>query len=233
MTWKRIKRKSLARLRRISSNLDSGPGGESTKQTANHSASLSVSRPLWDQTGVTFPAVCRWGLFLSPKRILGIGADNVTILHLQTNIWGSDTSQVQSNHRNLHAGVNINWRSSDRKWGRERETWYRDRLRCFSWVSSCTCCCLLLWLEQLEISPAEISAQADERITCSVTSARKINGAACRCSLEKIHLRDSCHYNWWGGRGVGGAAIKPNCFFHPKAQVKWRGKMAFTAKSEN
>lgn len=121
MTWKRIKRKSLARLRRISSNLDSGPGGENTKQTANHSASLSVSRPLWDQTGVTFPAVCCWGLFLSPKRILGIGADNVTILHLQTNIWGSDTSQVQSNHRNLQTGVNINCRSSDRKSGRERE----------------------------------------------------------------------------------------------------------------
>lgn len=120
MTWKRIKRKSLARLRRISSNLDSGPGGENTKQTANHSASLSVSRPLWDKTGVTFPAVCCWGHFLSPKRILGIGADNVTILHLLTNIRGSDTSQVQSNHRNPHTGVNINCRSSDRKSERER-----------------------------------------------------------------------------------------------------------------
>lgn len=120
MTWKRIKRKSLARLQRISSNLDSGPGGENTKQTANHSASLSVSRPLWDKTGVTFPAVSCWGHFLSPKRILGIGADNVTILHLLTSIRGSDTSQVQSNHRNPHTGVNINCRSSDRKSERER-----------------------------------------------------------------------------------------------------------------
>lgn len=126
MTWKRIKRKSLARLRRLSSNLDSGPGGGSTKQTANHSASLSVSRPLWDKTGVLLRT-------LPPKRILGIGADNVTILHLLTNIRGSDTSQVQNNHRNPHTGVHINCRSSDRKSERERETWYRDRLRCFSW----------------------------------------------------------------------------------------------------
>lgn len=78
--------------------------------------------------------------------------------------------------------LNISSRSAAS--GSERQTWY------------------------VLLSPAMVGAtwqwpkcmhKADERMTCSVTSARKINDAACGCALQKIPLWDSNHRYYWGG----------------------------------
>lgn len=140
------------------------------------------------------------------KQILGIVADNITVL--LKNIWASVSSRVQSNGRNPHTGVQHQQICSQRVG--ERDLIHRSS------TSPCTCGRHLLRLEQLDIHPAGISAQADERLTRSVTSAGKINDAACGCALQKIPT--SSHHYCGGGRGSGSAAVKPNRFFIPNCE---------------
>lgn len=83
----------------------------------------------------------------------------------------------------------------------------------------------LLRLEHLDIDPVEFSAQADERMTCAVTSARKINDAACGCTFQRspsgtsaIIIAAGWGVGGWFGEKGGTAAVKPNQFFIPKCE---------------
>lgn len=118
MTWKRIKRKSLARLQRIRTKLDSGRGGENTNQDAFHSVSEQVAL---GQDRCCF--LCGEPLRSLHKQILGISADKVTML--LTNMSASVSSRLRkATSETFTVAWNINSRSAAR--GSESETRYRE-----------------------------------------------------------------------------------------------------------
>lgn len=131
MTWKRMKRKSLASLQRIRTNLDSW-----ILRWEHKTRCLSfciTQRVVLGKDRWCFP--CCELLRSLHKQILGIGTGDVTILH--TNIWASVSSRVQSHGRHTH----WSWTSA----ADLQPVGHRDRLG--------ACCCHPLWLEQLDIDP--------------------------------------------------------------------------------
>lgn len=136
MTWKRIKRKSLARMWRIRTNLDSGRGGENSKQDAFHSASQQVAL---GQNRCRFP----W-------------AAEVTA---QTDSW------YRRRWRHNAADEHLSkWQQQGAKPRQKPSHWseissaglqpegQRERLS----TPPYTCCCHLLWLEQLNINMIQV-----------------------------------------------------------------------------